>query len=55
MAMFSTLIAATTPQTGDVAPDFVTQDIDGAEVALSKALDRGPLVLAFFPKAFTPG
>ena len=40
---------------GDVAPDFTAPiangDID--EITLSEALDDGPVVLAFFPGAFT--
>jgi peroxiredoxin Q/BCP len=28
---------------------------DGQPVTLSKLLARGPVILAFFPKAFTPG
>ncbi|GMU59519.1 MAG: hypothetical protein AMXMBFR34_12820 [Myxococcaceae bacterium] len=43
------------PQVGDVAPDFTVKDIDGAELSLSKLVEKGPVVLAFFPKAFTPG
>lgn len=41
--------------TGDTAPDFTAPiangDID--EITLSAALDDGPIVLAFFPGAFT--
>lgn len=52
------LVAATTlvtPKVGDIAPDFKTRDIDGNEVSLSKLTEQGPVLLAFFPKAFTPG
>lgn len=43
------------PQVGDVAPDFTATDVDGVELNLSKLVEKGPVVLAFFPKAFTPG
>ena len=40
---------------GDVAPDFTVIDTDGASWTLSKMVERGPVVIAFFPKAFTGG
>lgn len=40
---------------GQVAPDFTVKDIDGKEVTLSKLVEQGPVILAFFPKAFTGG
>jgi peroxiredoxin Q/BCP len=40
---------------GDKAPDFTLPGSDGKPVSLSKLLQRGPVILAFFPKAFTPG
>ncbi len=40
---------------GDKAPDFTLPDTTGAQVTLSKALAKGPVILFFFPKAFTPG
>jgi len=48
-------LLSTTPAVGDVAPDFTVKDVDGIELSLSKLTERGPVVLAFFPKAFTPG
>jgi peroxiredoxin len=48
-------LLSTTPVVGDVAPDFTVTDVDGNELSLSKLVERGPVVLAFFPKAFTPG
>lgn len=39
---------------GEPAPDFALPAEDGRVVRLSR-LPRGPVVLAFFPKAFTPG
>lgn len=49
------LVLAATPVVGDVAPDFTVKDVDGKELALSKLVERGPVVVAFYPKAFTPG
>jgi peroxiredoxin len=55
--MFVPLLAllASTPVVGDVAPDFTVKDVDGKELALSKLVERGPVVVAFYPKAFTGG
>jgi peroxiredoxin Q/BCP len=39
---------------GDKAPSFVAAGTDG-EVDLAGTLKQGPLVLYFFPRAFTPG
>jgi peroxiredoxin len=40
---------------GDVAPDFDVEDTVGTRHCLSELVSKGPVVLAFFPKAFTPG
>jgi thioredoxin-dependent peroxiredoxin len=43
---------------GAVAPDFTTQAVIGGtpfSFTLSKALKKGPVVLYFYPKAFTSG
>ena len=56
--MLGTLVAvalASTPAVGDVAPDFTVKDIDGNELTLSKMVEDGPVVVAFFAKAFTGG
>ena len=37
------------------APDFTLPDTEGNQVALHDLLKRGPVILAFFPKAFTAG
>ena len=49
------LLGAAPLKVGDRAPDFTLTDTDGAPVALSSLLSKGTVVLAFFPKAFTPG
>lgn len=40
---------------GSKAPDFTLTSSDGQPVALSGLLAKGPVILAFFPKAFTGG
>ena len=39
----------------DLAPDFTVADTDGNRHTLSALLANGPVIVAFFPKAFTPG
>ncbi len=58
MGLFTAVLGAAlaaTPKVGDVAPDFTVKDIDGKELTLSKLVEDGPVILAFFPKARTPG
>jgi thioredoxin-dependent peroxiredoxin len=40
---------------GDQVPDFDAMLHDGRTLRLSSILEEGPLVLFFYPKAFTPG
>ena len=40
---------------GEQAPDFTAPDQTGAPVRLCDLLREGPVVLFFYPKAFTPG
>jgi len=40
---------------GDRAPEFVAQASDGATYRLTDFLGRKPIVIAWFPKAFTSG
>jgi peroxiredoxin Q/BCP len=40
---------------GVKAPEFVLNNDEGAEVALSDLLKDGPLILYFYPADFTPG
>ena len=41
-------------QVGDVAPDFSLPSSTGEIVHLYKTLEQSPVVLFFYPKAFTP-
>ena len=53
--LMAMLLGATALKVGDKAPDFTLLDQDGTPVTLSKVLEQGPVILAFYPKAFTPG
>ncbi len=53
--LIAMLLGATSLKVGDKAPDFTLSDQDGKPVTLSKALESGPVILAIYPKAFTPG
>src|ERR1700678_60196 len=61
LAMGSTLLAAplySALQPGAQAPDFTTQATLAGKpfkFALADALKKGPVVLYFYPAAFTPG
>jgi thioredoxin-dependent peroxiredoxin len=54
-SLIAMLLGATSLKVGDKAPDFTLLDQDGKSVSLSDALKSGPVILAFYPKAFTPG
>jgi peroxiredoxin Q/BCP len=53
--LIAMLLGATSLKVGDKAPDFTLPDQDGKPVSLADALKEGPVILAFYPKAFTPG
>jgi hypothetical protein len=57
MAAFLPGMASAELAAGDAAPSFVFQGSDGKEYSLAGLLESGKqgIVLAFFPKAFTPG
>ena len=40
---------------GEQAPGFAAEIQDGSRASLAGFLERGPLVLYFYPKDFTPG
>lgn len=54
-SILALLLGSTAIKAGDHAPDFTLSDTDGQPVTLSKVLQKGPAILFFFPKAFTPG
>jgi peroxiredoxin Q/BCP len=53
--LLAMLLGATPLKAGDRAPDFTLPDTEGKPVALSTLLEGGPVILAFYPKAFTSG
>jgi peroxiredoxin Q/BCP len=54
-ALLTFLLGTTPLKVGDPAPDFTLPDQDGKPVALKDLLASGPVILAFYPKAFTSG
>jgi peroxiredoxin Q/BCP len=54
-ALFGAAHAETRLRPGDLAPDFSLPDTEGKTVTLAELTAKGPVVLAFFPKAFTGG
>lgn len=55
LPLLAMLLGSTALKVGDKAPDFTLPDTEGRPVTLSKLLERGPVILAFYTKAFTPG
>ncbi len=53
--LLAMLLGSSALEVGDRAPDFTLPDTDGNPVTLSKLLEKGPVILAFYVKAFTPG
>jgi peroxiredoxin Q/BCP len=53
--LLAMLLGSATLKVGDKAPAFTLPDTDGKPVTLAQLLERGPVILAFFTKAFTPG
>lgn len=53
--LIAMLLGSAALKVGDKAPEFTLPDTDGKPVALSALRERGPVILAFFIKAFTPG
>jgi len=59
-ALSATLMGQMTPpkttlKVGDMAPDFTLTATNGQKVKLSDFRGKNPVVLAFFPAAFTGG
>ncbi len=55
IALLAMLLGSAALKVGAKAPPFTLPDTDGKPVSLGKLLDQGPVILAFFPKAFTGG
>lgn len=53
--LLAMLVGSASLKVGDKAPDFTLPDTEGRPVALSQLLTGGPVILAFYVKAFTPG
>ena len=51
----SGLYAPSSMRPGEPVPDFELPAQDGTPVRLSEELNRGPVVLFFYPRALTPG
>ena len=54
LALCMTIVGAP-PVANSVAPDFEAYDTDGQMIHLDALAKAGPVVVAFFPKAFTSG
>jgi peroxiredoxin Q/BCP len=55
MGILAMLLGSAALKVGDKAPDFTLPDTEGRPVTLSKLLEKGPVIVFFYPKAFTPG
>jgi len=55
MLSLALVVLSASPAVGEVAPDFTVRDVSGRELTLSKLVERGPVVVAFYPRAFTAG
>lgn len=49
------VLSAAAPDVGQVAPDVTVTDTEGKKHTLSEAVKERTVVIAFFPRAFTPG
>jgi peroxiredoxin len=55
LGILTGLLAGSVPAAGDTAPDFTAVDTEGKSHKLSEMIQHGPVIVAFFPKAFTSG
>ena len=53
--LLAMLLGSAAVKVGHKAPEFTLPDTNGSPVSLSDLLARGPVILAFYVKAFTPG
>ncbi len=54
-AFVATAAGAAGLEVGDAAPDFTLQSTEGTTVNLRELVGKQAVVVAWFPKAFTPG
>lgn len=54
-ALFSMIQTVSALEVGEPMPDFSLPGSDGNTYTLSDFRGKQPVVIAFFPKAFTPG
>jgi peroxiredoxin len=54
-SLLAGMLFAAIPAVGDLAPDFTAKDTEGKDRNLSSMLKQGPVIVAFFSKAFTGG
>lgn len=52
-AILPNIVIGTRPSVGDAAPDFTLRNTAEQDVTLSSFRGQGPVLLAFFPMAFT--
>jgi peroxiredoxin Q/BCP len=55
LSLLGVMMFGSALEVGGLAPDFSMPDTDGQSISLSHLVKKGPVVLVFFPKAFTPG
>jgi len=55
LALVAPLSVSAAPMVGEAAPDFKLPGSDGNTYSLSQFKGDKPVVIAFFPKAFTGG
>ena len=53
--LFSVPVGAAELEVGQKAPAFTLHGVDGATYSLEEHLGKRGVVVAWFPKAFTPG
>jgi peroxiredoxin Q/BCP len=55
LSMFSMPLLGADLKVGDEAPPFTLRGSDGREYSLAQFVGKQPVVVAWFPKAFTGG
>jgi len=55
LSMFSMQLFGVDLEVGDEAPPFTLRGSDGRDYSLAQFVGKQPVVIAWFPKAFTGG